>query len=682
MSGTDDLSAESIDRNKHTILLVDDNPANLHVMADCLSDACSRIIVARNGETGLELAERNMPDLILLDIMLPGMDGFEVCRRLKANPKTRKIIVIFMTCLNETQARIRGFSLGAVDYITKPIHQEEVLVRVNAHLRHQDLSDGLAKNALCRTEAPTAANRKRHTEFAEGKQIEEARRESEALYKAAIENSNDGIAILEAGRHVFVNQKLLEILAYDKGEELIDKLLSLIFHPDDKQRVAWYNYLRENGPSAPSRHEAKAITRDGRTVYFDIFSTRTTCRDRIAVLVYLKDITRRKQLEKQLRQAQKMEVIGTLAGGISHDFNNILNAIIGHTARAIVQKDNPDAIHDHLDQVLSAAKRAAQLVQQILAFCQQKDLERKPMEISPLINETIKMLRASLPPTIDIQCTIDDQKGMVMANPTQIHQVVMNLCTNAAHAMRGRSGLLRISLDKVTIKGKQPTPLSPGPYLRISVKDNGHGMDRTTMDRIFDPYFTTKTPDEGTGLGLAVVHDIITSYGGNIEVESKPDEGTTFHIFLPRIKQPQKREDPTFYLDNLPAGHERILFVDDEELVVSIYDDLLTQLGYQVVSTTNSEEALALFEKDVFGFDLVITDLNMPHLNGDELSKLLINLRPETPIIMCTGYGNQFSEKETRSLSIRKYLKKPLVMDQVAHAVREVLDQQRKGRLT
>ncbi len=675
MSGIDDLSAETADGIKYTLLLVDDHPANLDVMADRLSDVGFQVYIARNGETGLELAEQMMPDLILLETVLPGIDGFEVCRRLKSNPKTCKIIVVFMTSLNEAQSRIRGFSLGAVDYITKPMQQEEVLVRVNAHLRQRDLTDGLAQNVRRRIEALTSANAELRQEISEIKQIEEALRDSEVLYKAAIENSNDGIAILEAGRHVFVNQKLLEILAHDKGEELIDKLLSLIFHPDNRKRVDWHSCLGEYCRRAPSRHEARGTARDGRPVYFEISATQTTCREGIAVIVFLRDITQRKQLERLLQRTQKMAVIGTLTGGITHDFNNILNAIIGHTARAIGQKDNPDAIHDHLDQVLSATKRAAQLVQQILAFCRQKDLERKPLEISPLINETIKMLRATLPSSIDIQYTIEEQGDMVMANPTQIHQVLMNLCTNAAHAMRGRNGLLRISLDNITIEDETSPPLSPGPYLRISVEDNGHGMDRATMDRIFDPYFSTKTPDEGTGLGLAVVQDIITSYGGNIEVKSKPDEGTTFHIFLPKIKQPQKIEELTFYLDNLPAGHERILFVDDEELVVSIYDELLTQLGYKVVSTTNSEEALSLFEKDDFGFDLVITDLTMPRLNGKELSKLLINLRPETPIILCTGYDNQFSEEEAGCLGIRKYLKKPLAIDQVAHAVREVLDQ-------
>jgi CheY-like chemotaxis protein len=297
------------------------------------------------------------------------------------------------------------------------------------------------------------------------------------------------------------------------------------------------------------------------------------------------------------------------------------------------------------------------------------------LQISPLINETIEMLRASLPSTIDIQSNIKDKRGMIMADPTQIHQVLMNLCTNAAHAMRGRSGVLQISLDKVTIQEKQSTPLKPGTYLRLSVKDNGHGMDQSTMDHIFDSYFSTKKSDEGTGLGLAVAHDIISGYGGGIEVESEPDEGSTFHVFLPRMQEPQKTEEPMFFLDNLPSGHERILFVDDDELLVSIYHDMLKELGYQVICTSNSKEALALFENDEFGFDLVITDLTMPDLNGEELSKLLINRQPDTPIIMCTGYDNHLSEEQSQSLGIRKFLQKPLLIDQLAHAVREVLDQ-------
>ena len=285
------------------------------------------------------------------------------------------------------------------------------------------------------------------------------------------------------------------------------------------------------------------------------------------------------------------------------------------------------------------------------------------------------MLRASLPSSIDIDCRIDDRQGMVMADATQIHQVLMNLCTNAAHAMRGRPGVLRIVLDKFTLKTKQTPTLKPGTYLRMTVEDNGHGMDRATMDRIFDPYFSTKKPDEGTGLGLAVVHGIISGYGGTIEVQSQLDQGTKFIISLPRIELPAKREEPAFSLEKLPAGNERILFVDDEEFIVSIYDNFLKHLGYQVVSTTSSDEALSLFKKDATGFDLVITDMTMPKLTGEELSRQMIDLRPDTPIIMCTGYSNQLSKEEAQSIGIRRYLMKPLVIDQLAHAVREVLDQ-------
>ena len=398
-------------------------------------------------------------------------------------------------------------------------------------------------------------------------------------------------------------------------------------------------------------------------------------RDRIAVLSFFRDITQRKQLETQLQQAYKMEAIGTLAGGIAHDFNNILSAIIGHAELAILNRRNPDNASRHLDQVLSASKRAAQLVQQILTFSRQNDLERKPLQIGPLIHEGLKMLRASLPSSIDIDCQIDDNHGMVMADPTQIHQVLMNLCTNAAHAMQGKQGRLRIVLDCLTITSKQASPLKPGAYLRMSVEDNGHGMDCTIMDRIFDPYFSTKKSGEGTGLGLAVVHGIISGYGGRVEVQSQPEKGTQFTIYLPRIEQSNQVEEPAFSLENLPSGKERILFVDDEELIVAIYDTLLRHLGYQVVSTTSSDEALSLFQKNADGFDIVITDLTMPKLTGEELSRQIIDLRPDIPIIICTGYSNQLSKEQAQSIGIRKYLMKPLVIDQLAHAVRDILDQ-------
>lgn len=653
--------------------MVDDNPANLGVIVDHLSECGFQVIVARNGETAIEVAESEQPDLILLDVMLPGIDGFETCQRLKTNPRTRHMMVIFMTVLTETANKVRGFGLGAVDYITKPFQQDELLARVILHLQLKDLTENLEEKVRSQTEALMATNRQLQQQITESRKIEAAMRESESRYRAAIENSNDGIAIIEAGQFVFFNRKLLEILAYDSPDELIGQPMTDIFHHDDKKRVAHYHRLREAGQPAPAQYEAKGITKKGDTLFLDISATRITYQDRTAVLAFFNNITRRKHLEVQLQQAQKMEAIGTLAGGIAHDFNNILGIILGHTELALLDKALKTNTRTHLEQAMGAGRRASELVQQILTFSRQKDLDRKPVKPSLIVEESLKMLRASLPSTIEIQSTLKDRQAMIMANASQIQQVIMNLCTNAAHAMPDQGGALTVTLEQVTRDDAQASQLKSGPYLKLSVRDNGHGMDRATLERIFDPYFTTKEQGEGTGLGLAVVHGIVNSYDGDIQVQSRPGKGTCFDVWLPVTQQKDPTNDAETVFDDLPSGSEHILYVDDEELVTTLYEELLQHLGYHVTATTSSMKAWQLFEAHPSEFDLVITDLTMPQMTGDVLSQKILQLRPDTPIILCTGYSDRLNKGQAAGMGIREYLLKPLVIHQLAHTIREVL---------
>jgi PAS domain S-box-containing protein len=665
---SDDFNCEN-----HTLLVVDDNPANLSVIVDYLAECGFQVIVARNGETALALARSERPDLILLDVMLPGIDGFEICKRLMADHQTRHIMVIFMTVLTETGSKVKGLELGAVDYITKPFQQDELLARVTTHLRLKDLTENLEQMVSRKTKELTAANQQLNQQIAESRKIEAALRESEGRYRAAIENSNDGIAIIEAGNLIYINHKLQTILGYDDRERLIGLSVADIFHPDEKERVTQYNRLRMAGRPAPERYEAKGAKKDGQTVFFDISATRITYQDQVAVLAFFNDITQRKQLEIQLQQAQKMEAIGTLAGGIAHDFNNILSAIIGHTELAMMDKRLASPTSAHLKQAMDASHRARELVHQILTFSRQKDLDRKPVNLSLLVDEALKMLRASLPATIEIHSIIKDRQNMIMADATQIHQVLMNLCTNAAQAMPDERGALEISLELVDLDAAHASPLKPGPYLKLGVSDDGHGMDRQILDRIFDPYFSTKKPGEGTGLGLAVVHGIVMSYDGAIKVHSRPGKGTRFDILLP-VTQQQDSEIRELSLDALPPGNERILLVDDEETLVNIYDEMLNYLGYDITPATDSGVAWQIFKAQPDAFDLVITDLTMPRMTGDVLSQKMLALRPALPIIVCSGYSSRLTNEQAEALGIRRYLMKPLVIEQLAYAIREVLD--------
>ena len=401
------------------------------------------------------------------------------------------------------------------------------------------------------------------------------------------------------------------------------------------------------------------------------------------VIVYSLDITSRKRyeeerkgLEMQLRQAQKMEAIGTLAGGIAHDFNNILAAISGYTELAIFKQANMQKTRENLEQVLKASERARQLIAQILTFSRQSEQELKPLELEPIVKESLKFLRASLPSTIRIDTEMTVGSSVVLADPGQMQQVLMNLCTNASHAMYDRGGILTVRLEKVEMTAEdrtRPSVLAPGRYLRLTVGDTGPGMPPEVLARIFEPYFTTKKPGEGTGLGLAVVHGIVKSHGGTIVTESEPGRGSRFHVFLPLMESGTEVEAEAEETA-LPRGTERILFVDDEEPLVDIGRQMLEHLGYRVSTRTSSPEALELFMARPDRFDLVITDQTMPNMTGIQLSEEMTRIRPGLPVLLCTGFSLQLSEEKMKAAGIWRLLMKPLSIGQVAGVIREILD--------
>lgn len=395
----------------------------------------------------------------------------------------------------------------------------------------------------------------------------------------------------------------------------------------------------------------------------------------------IRDLTHEMQLEQQLCLAQKMEAIATLAGGIAHDFNNILAAIITNTEMALDSAQEEAALKEHLALVLKAGLRAKNLVKQILTLSRQGEEERKPVRIELIVKECLKLLRASLPATIEISHPPTQGLGLVLADPTQVHQVVMNLCTNAADAMRNNGGVLNIQLANVNLPSDNPggsPELPEGAYLRLTVADTGHGMDRKIMDRIFDPFFTTKGPGRGTGLGLSVVHGIVRNHGGGITFTSEPDRGTTFHVFLPRSDHAEGLPEESSP-GPVVGGKERILFLDDEEALVHANQKILERLGYEVVAGTDSLEALEVFRAQPERFDLIITDQTMPHMTGDNLARKILQLRPDIPIILCTGFGQASSgaltEAAARAIGIREVVRKPVERSEMARIIRRVLDE-------
>ena len=394
------------------------------------------------------------------------------------------------------------------------------------------------------------------------------------------------------------------------------------------------------------------------------------------LVIVAKDISERRRLEEQLLHAQKMEAVGTLAGGVAHDFNNILSAIIGFAEIAKLElPDDSKALAD-IDEVLLASRRAADLIKQILTFSRQDSAARDVFQPHLVIKEALKMLRSSVPSTVHIEEDIDPESGFIEASTGRLQQLFMNLCTNAMHALLNEKGTLKIGLHREELKAADidEPEIEPGPFVVLTVADDGCGMPPEIVERIFEPYFTTKTIDRGTGLGLAVVHGIVTGSGGFIRVDSRPGEGSTFRVYLPAVSPPERERPLDRDTEIPPGGHEHILVVDDETAILEINRSMLQNLGYRVTVAPNAAEALGLLKADPKAFDLVITDQTMPDMTGSELAREAMLLRPDLPIILCTGYSSQVSEPEARELGIRSFLMKPVDFRVLARTVRSALD--------
>jgi len=385
----------------------------------------------------------------------------------------------------------------------------------------------------------------------------------------------------------------------------------------------------------------------------------------------------RRKLAVQLEKSQKMEAIGTLAGGIAHDFNNILSSIFGYAQLAEMTLDTPEKTKNHLAQIVKGAQRASGLVQQILTFSRQTEYKKHPLKFHLVVKEALKLLRSSIPTTIEIVTRINS-RDMVNADPTQMHQVIMNLCTNAFHSMQKNGGIMTVSLDTtVNIEDGHCTigPIGPGPFLKLTVKDTGHGMDNNILEKAFDPYFTTKEIGRGTGFGLALVHAIVDEHDGMIHVESKPGKGSSFYIYLPVVKDQKKQIMVPVNREAMPrGGDENIMVVDDEPDIRGLMTELLTKFGYTVHAFENGKKALEAFIRDQDNFDLVVTDMTMPLMTGTALAGEILKLKKEIPVILCSGYNETITPDNTREIGIRRFLQKPLQNKDFLWAVRDVLD--------
>ena len=512
------------------------------------------------------------------------------------------------------------------------------------------------------------------------KRSHDALKKSERRFRQLFEQSNDAIVIYDAkGQIINCNHRASQMLGFSRRQLCKMAITQLL---PDKKNLPPERVLQEIEANSLGLIETRMNKADGSLCEVEISSRFIEGGEQRLLQQIVRDISQRKKMEKekqklqsQLHQAQKMEAIGILAGGIAHDFNNILASIIGYTELALYDVEQDSQIKNNLEEIFKAGNRAKELVQQILIFAHKSDEAVKPVAVKPIVQEALKLIRASLPATIEIVAR-PASTSYVMANPTQIHQVFINLCTNAAQAMEDRGGLLEVGVSDVKLdkySAKRFQNLEAGSYVKIRIADTGTGIAPNIMPSIFEPYFTTKAPGEGTGMGLAIVHRIVKQSGGEITVKTELGKGSTFEVYFPIVNlnganQAEKKKSPA-------TGAEQILFVDDEATIAMMSDQLLEHLGYAVTTCSSSLEALELFKQNPYSFDLVITDMTMPQLTGDNLARKLLAIRPDLPVILCTGYSKTFSQEDAFAAGIKAYLHKPVTIAQLAQTIRKIMDQ-------
>ncbi|MCF6246829.1 MAG: response regulator [Desulfobacula sp.] len=666
------------ENNDYTILTIDDESYIRQSIRTFFEDYGFTVFEAENGRKGIEVFEQKKPDLVLLDLRMPEMDGLQVLEVLKE--KAPDIPLVVASGTGNITAVVDALHLGAWDYILKPIEDMSVLY-------HSVLK--------CLKESDLKRENKQYQE-----QLEELVKErtlelqqSEERYKAVFEYTGTAAIIIESDDTIsMVNSKFAELAGMDARDIAGYKKWYDFIAADDIETMQNDIHLRVNHDAkndTPIQHEILFVGTDQKQRYVYVSLGVIPGTDR--TVVSLLDITEKKKaekrwqsLEKQLRKSQKMEAIGTLAGGIAHDLNNILSPVLGYADMIMRSSQAQTNVYKRSEKIRKAALRAADLVSQVLSFNRQGKEEKRLIKMHPVTSEVLKLLKGSIPSTITIVDDIDRHCGSVEADPSRIHQVIMNLCTNAYHAMEESGGTLTVVLRQISLSTKDIVDYpnfmgGEGAYLSISVVDTGCGMGDDVLERIFDPYFTTKEEGKGTGLGLATAYSIVKSCNGDIRVVSVPNKGTRFTILLPVVEADIKKEnnDVPFRRMNIGSG-ETLLVIDDDKDIALMCKEGFELLGYRVELFFGSLEALDFFKENHHSIDLVVTDQTMPGITGIELAKDLISIKPDIPIVLCSGYAGTIDEKKIKKAGIKRLVMKPVTVEDLSKEIQLLLKNKKK----
>ena len=663
------------DNSKFKILTIEDESYIRQSIRSYLEDYGFIVFEAENGQNGLEVFDRENPDLVLLDLRMPEMDGLEVLEILK--DKAPDIPLVVASGTGNISSVVEALHLGAWDYILKPIEDMSVL--------YHSVQKCLKASQL---KKENKQYQERLEELVKERTLE--LQQSEERYKAIFEYTGTAAIIIEPDDTIsMANSKFCEFAGMDSPDIAGRKKWVDFVAPEDIELIR--NYIDAKvalkiDNDAPMQYEIRFIGNNGEKKYVYVSLGIIPGTDR--VVVSLLDVTEKKKaeqrwhsLEKQLRKAQKMEAIGTLAGGIAHDLNNILSPVLGY-ADMIMRSSDPEAIvYKRSEKIQKAALRAADLVSRILSFNLRGEQEKRMIKIHPVSEEVLRLLKGSIPSTITIVDNIDRNCGSIEADPTQIHQVIMNLCTNAFHAMEQTGGILTVGLKEITLTIADMVDypnLTGGSsvYLSIEVSDTGCGMSNDVVDRIFDPYFTTKGEGKGTGLGLAIVYGIVKSCKGDIRVKTKPDKGTTFTILLPVVDIEDNIENRETITKSFKAGSgERLLLVDDDKNIARMCKEGFESLGYNVELFFSSLEALDFFKENYHTIDIVVTDQTMPGKTGFDLAKDMLVIKKDIPIILCSGYPGMINKMKIKKAGIKSFIMKPVTVGDLSNEIQKILKQ-------